>query len=145
MGRPNTESESTSVRSSRARRVALAGAIVLLGSSVFLRSSSIGLDVFGLAGSALLAGAGLVLLALLWSSGDAVDADRSARDEADDGDSSVWNAIPPWQYEGRHAESGGLARGEQERALQEIQREAEELSDDSSELEPDPDESNRYR
>ncbi|MEA1932005.1 MAG: hypothetical protein U9O06_10730 [Euryarchaeota archaeon] len=38
---------------------------------------------------------------------------------------SVWNAIPSWQYDGRHAESGGLARGEQEQALQEIHDDAQ--------------------
>lgn len=41
-----------------------------------------------------------------------------------DGD-SVWDAIPGWQYDGRHVESGGLARGEQEQALREIQERAE--------------------
>jgi len=41
-------------------------------------------------------------------------------DESD----SVWNAIPSWQYNGRHVESGGLARGEQEQALQEIHDDA---------------------
>ena len=38
---------------------------------------------------------------------------------------SVWNAIPSWQYDGRHAESGGLTRGEQEQALQEIHDDAQ--------------------
>jgi|AntDeeMetageno51_2_1112566.scaffolds.fasta_scaffold00278_14 hypothetical protein len=38
---------------------------------------------------------------------------------------SVWNAIPSRQYNGRHAESGGLARGEQEQALQEIHDDAQ--------------------
>ncbi|ERH05982.1 MAG: hypothetical protein J07HN4v3_01591 [Halonotius sp. J07HN4] len=32
----------------------------------------------------------------------------------------VWNAIPGRQYNGRHAESGGLARGEQEPAIKKI-------------------------
>ncbi|MFC7046092.1 hypothetical protein ACFQH6_12305 [Halobacteriaceae archaeon GCM10025711] len=36
----------------------------------------------------------------------------------------VWDAIPDWQYAGRHVESGGLARGEQERALREVQDQA---------------------
>jgi len=39
---------------------------------------------------------------------------------------SVWNAIPRRQYDGRHVESGGLARGEQEQALEEIQQDAAE-------------------
>lgn len=48
------------------------------------------------------------------------------------GDGTVWNSIPGSQYAGRFAESGGLARGEQERALEEIQRRAE-LADDPDE------------
>ena len=47
-------------------------------------------------------------------------------DRGDSTDSeSVWNAIPNWQYDGRHAESGGLTRGEQEQALQEIHDDAQ--------------------
>ena len=42
----------------------------------------------------------------------------------DERSGSVWNAIPSRQYDGRHAESGGLARGEQEQALEEIQQDA---------------------
>jgi len=38
------------------------------------------------------------------------------RDAGDD----IWGAIPGWQYAGRHAESGGIARAEQERALEEL-------------------------
>ena len=45
--------------------------------------------------------------------------------DTDGGSHSVWNAIPSHQYDGRHAESGGLTRGEQEQALQEIQETAE--------------------
>lgn len=48
---------------------------------------------------------------------------RSSR--GSDGTGSVWNAIPSWQYSGRHAESGGLTRDEQERALRDVQREAD--------------------
>lgn len=54
-----------------------------------------------------------------------------SRDSSDDGSDSVWNAIPGRQYDGRHAESGGLARGEQEQALQEIHEEAEQRHDGS--------------
>lgn len=46
--------------------------------------------------------------------------------DEDDGIESSWNAIPDWQYDGRHAESGGLSRGEQEQALQEIRDDAAE-------------------
>lgn len=42
----------------------------------------------------------------------------------DDRGGSVWNAIPRRQYDGRHVESGGLARGEQEAAIEEIQQDA---------------------
>lgn len=42
----------------------------------------------------------------------------------DEGGGSVWNAIPSRQYNGRHVESGGLARGEQEAAIEEIQENA---------------------
>lgn len=48
----------------------------------------------------------------------------------DDGPDSVWNAIPDWQYDGRHAESGGLSRGEQEQAIQEITEEAAKRSEE---------------
>lgn len=38
-----------------------------------------------------------------------------------DTDDPVWDAIPERQYEGRHAESGGITRSEQEQALDELQ------------------------
>jgi len=37
---------------------------------------------------------------------------------------SVWEFVPSWQYGGRHVESGGLTRDEQERALREIDEQA---------------------
>ena len=40
---------------------------------------------------------------------------------------SVWDAIPSRQYAGRHAESGGLARDDQERALERTREAAEEM------------------
>ncbi|SDR27566.1 hypothetical protein SAMN04489842_2951 [Natronobacterium texcoconense] len=64
----------------------------------------------------------MLAIALLWRRSDSGD---------DDSDSSVWNAIPSRQYDGRHVESGGLARGEQERALADIQEQADELSKQS--------------
>ena len=48
----------------------------------------------------------------------------------DGGTESSWNAIPSWQYDGRHAESGGLTRGEQEQALEEIHDDAAERHTD---------------
>lgn len=49
---------------------------------------------------------------------------RQGRRERAEGE-SVWEVIPDWQYEGRHVESGGLTRGEQEQALHEIHERAE--------------------
>ncbi|AUV80288.1 hypothetical protein C2R22_00265 [Salinigranum rubrum] len=51
---------------------------------------------------------------------------RDARREGDDSDraESVWEFIPSWQYTGRHVESGGLARGEQEAALADVDEQA---------------------
>jgi hypothetical protein len=46
--------------------------------------------------------------------------------DGDGDEGSVWNAIPRRQYDGRHAESGGLARDEQEAAIEEIQQQAAE-------------------
>lgn len=36
----------------------------------------------------------------------------------------VWDAIPSWQYDGRHVESGGFTRGEQEDAIDDVQETA---------------------
>lgn len=36
----------------------------------------------------------------------------------------VWDAIPSWQYDGRHVESGGFTRGEQEDAIDNVQETA---------------------
>ena len=40
---------------------------------------------------------------------------------------AVWDAILSWQYGGRHVESGGLTRDEQEGALEEIRAQAAEI------------------
>ncbi|MFO7833100.1 MAG: hypothetical protein R6V31_03355 [Halohasta sp.] len=55
---------------------------------------------------------------------------RLSGGEASDGTESSWNAIPNWQYDGRHVESGGLTRGEQEQALEEIHDEAAKRHDE---------------
>lgn len=52
------------------------------------------------------------------------------RDADADGD-SVWDVIPEWQYDGRHVESGGLSRGEQEKALSDLQERAEREGNES--------------
>lgn len=74
--------------------------------------------------------------------------ERSAADEgtdeanpdeagAADGDTdSIWDFIPGRQYSGRHAESGGIARGEQERALQDIERKAEIIEGEGDHADP---------
>jgi hypothetical protein len=57
---------------------------------------------------------------------------RLGSDDGEDGgadEGSVWDAIPSWQYEGRLAESGGITRGEQERALTDIERRAKEIDE----------------
>ncbi|WP_323676812.1 hypothetical protein [Halorubellus sp. PRR65] len=46
-----------------------------------------------------------------------------------DDEDDVWDAIPGSQYAGRHAESGGLTRGEQEAAIADVQKQAEELDE----------------
>lgn len=95
--------------SRRTRAVTLLVAIFLLSAS--LSALSLVGPVVAVAVSVLLAAA--LALALRSSAGP---------DEA----GSVWDAIPSWQYAGRHVESGGLTRDEQERALRDVQREAEE-------------------
>ncbi|MFC4450080.1 hypothetical protein [Halorussus aquaticus] len=50
-----------------------------------------------------------------------------SRGSSDDADGTVWDAIPSWQYRGRHSESGGATRYEQERAIDDVQRRADEL------------------
>ncbi|WP_254762535.1 hypothetical protein [Natrinema marinum] len=52
--------------------------------------------------------------------------ERTREDDA----SSVWNAIPTWQYDGRHVEAGGMTRGEQEQAVREIHQRADELTEE---------------
>ena len=60
---------------------------------------------------------------------DAGSGDGDAGSFGSDHDGTVWDLIPFWQYEGRHVESGGLARNEQERAIAEVQEEAAELAE----------------
>lgn len=61
----------------------------------------------------------VALLALL------VAAAVVVRNRDPDGGDSVWDVIPDWQYDGRHVESGGLSRDEQEQALSDLQERAE--------------------
>ncbi len=63
-------------------------------------------------------GAGLAVLAIIggWAWLQA--------SEESDSDGQVWDAIPGWQYDGRHVESGGITRGEQEDAIESVQEKA---------------------
>lgn len=56
---------------------------------------------------------------------------KRSRPERETAGRSVWDAIPSWQYTGRHVESGGITRDGQERALEEIQEQAGALERDS--------------
>ncbi|AXR76461.1 hypothetical protein [Natrarchaeobaculum sulfurireducens] len=105
-------------------------AFVLLGSSLLVRSPAAVEPSLAAVGLATLA----VVAALLFArrTGTA-ESGHDDDDTVEDEDSSVWDAIPSWQYEGRHVESGGLARSEQEQALQDIQKQADELSNDPPE------------
>ena len=63
------------------------------------------------------------LLDRIWPFGGSdPDTDRGG---GTDGEASVWDAVPSWQYGGRHAESGGIAREEQERALRDLDERAD--------------------
>lgn len=122
--------DSSSARADGFRSGQAAAVVVLV-----LLCSSLLVSVLSIVDPVVAAGAVVIptglAIALLWRlavSGDS-PTDREAGD--DDG-SNVWNAIPSDQYDGRHAESGGLARGEQERALRDIQHQADELSDEPS-------------
>lgn len=64
----------------------------------------------------------------------------------DDDRRSVWSAIPSWQYDGRHVESGGVTREEQERAVETVKSEGDALDavGESAE-EPEPGRPDRRR
>jgi len=62
------------------------------------------------------------LLRRFWPFGD--DSSESAAGDGDDREGTVRDALPSWQYEGRVAEAGGIARGEQERAVADVQSRA---------------------
>lgn len=58
-----------------------------------------------------------------------VAARRRSAGRADDPAPTVWSAIPSWQYAGRHVESGGLSREDQERAIADLQEQAAEYEE----------------
>jgi len=131
MDEPNASAESTAQSRSRLRWLAVGAVAVLIGMSLFARPTSVLDPVTALGVVAVLSVLGI---GVLWrrggtAEGGSADGDKNGED-GDDGD--VWNAIPSWQYEGRHVESGGLTRSEQEEAPQEIQQQADELAEDLS-------------
>lgn len=114
---------------SRLGRIAVVVTIVLLGSPLFAQWTAVVDPVTAIGGVLVLSG-----LAIGFAWRRSTTADSPAADGSDEDDhANVWDAIPSWQYGGRHVESGGIARGEQERALQDIQQQAEELSDEPPE------------
>ncbi|WP_436346456.1 hypothetical protein [Natronorubrum sp. FCH18a] len=130
MDTPDASSESRAGSNGRRWRLAAVAVFGLLGSSVLVRTTAV-VDPL-LAGGALAILAVLGVVLLLSSSGSTSGTNGDDEGSDADGESDVWDAIPSWQYEGRHVESGGLARGEQEQALQDIQQRADELSEDPS-------------
>lgn len=54
----------------------------------------------------------------------AVTAGLKLAEDAPEQEGGVWEHIPSRQYDGRHVESGGLSRGEQEEAIDEIEEQA---------------------
>ena len=133
----SSDAASESTDRSRSRWAAIPAVVlaVLLGSSLLFLVTSLVESSVAVGGIAILA---LVAAGARWRravtpTADADDSrsdvDAGDRSGADGAESNVWNAIPPWQYDGRHVESGGLTRGEQERALHEIQRQADELEE----------------
>ena len=120
MGSSDTGSEPTARSHSSGTVIA-----AVIGTLVFA-ASLVGLSVAALESTVAVGAvaiATLVAVGLLWSRAGSGDENEGAAE------SNVWNAIPSWQYDGRHAESGGLTRDEQESALRDIQRRADELEE----------------
>ncbi|RQG94007.1 hypothetical protein [Natrarchaeobius chitinivorans] len=141
----SSDSSSAAVETGGLRLLGVAIAFGLVGSSALLRSTAVASPTTAFGGLAILTGLGVFRLWRRSPTPEETDENRSeesdhgrtddragdpSEPDCDDGDSSVWNAIPRWQYGGRHVESGGLARGEQEEALADVKQQAEELSDD---------------
>jgi hypothetical protein len=66
-----------------------------------------------------------------------IEQDEEANDTS--GTNDVWDLIPSWEYDGKYVQSGGHSWGEQERALQDIQRQVEDIERSENEGEPRPD------
>ncbi|WP_436910503.1 hypothetical protein [Halosimplex marinum] len=89
----------------------LLGGVFVTGTAALLDIAAEGL---GLAENAYVPSLALAVFAYLV--GCAVWFSRVSDAEGD----SVWSAIPESQYAGRHAESGGIARKEQEDAIRDL-------------------------
>lgn len=70
---------------------------------------------------------------------DAPEENGSNAPGENDGQTRSWDIIPNWQYTGRHVETGGMTVDEQERALEEIQTQAEAIEGAESDVPHDPD------
>ena len=71
----------------------------------------------------------VAFLSVLLVFGDAIGrrrAEGTDDDRRSEEAGSIWAMIPDWQYNGLYAESGASTRGEQERALRETQKQANE-------------------
>ncbi|ADB59059.1 hypothetical protein Htur_0158 [Haloterrigena turkmenica DSM 5511] len=119
MSSPTADPESTRSRSTWTVIAAVIGTLVFGSAIVGLSAAVLEAPV------AVGAVAVLTLLAAAFAWRRAAASGETAADG--EGSRDVWNAIPSWQYDGRHAESGGFTRGEQESALREIQQQADDI------------------
>ena len=122
-------------RSSRSLLVPLG--VVLLATPVILGLAGVIDGWYGqtIGGAAAAIGLGVLLFWAVLRGRRVDDAVAAIADDDDEG--SVWDAIPSWQYEGRHVESGGMSRAEQERALSEIEERAREIEESGEAAVPD--------
>ena len=111
--------------------------VVLLATPVVLGLAGVIDGWYGqtIGGAAAAIGLGTILFWVVMRGRRVDDAVAAVAD--DDDERSVWDAIPSWQYEGRHVESGGMSRAEQERALSEIEERAREIEESGEAAVPD--------
>ena len=96
------------------KRVVAATLVTLFFASAFVAVASEGREIY-----VVLAAVALFLALVLIAA--------SGKNE-EDGD--AWDAVPEHDYTGSHAELGGLTRDEQEKAVREVQEEAERRQND---------------
>ena len=116
---------------SQGGRIAALVTLGLLGASVVGLVTTVVDPVIAVGAVAVLAGLVAVRRWRRVGPSDRSSADDAAGERARNDDSSVWNAIPPWQYDGQHVEAGGMTRDEQERALRDVQQQADDLAEES--------------